>query len=377
MRLFQYIYSNDSGWSSNLDSSFDSPDTVILIFSSPDISLVTKPLNDLTLAFPNSKFMGCSTSGEIVDNTLSIDRFVVQIIQFEKSRLRLVHIKVTDANSSKDIGKQLAQNLKDKDLKSIFILSDGLNVNGSQLTEGISSIDLKDVIITGGLAGDDYKFEKTWTIVDKKPQEGYVSALGIYGKELYIGYGSQSGWNTLGVRREVTLSADNILYELDNQPALKLYKHYLGKRAEGLPSTGLLFPLGIYHGTNEIKVRTILGVDEKRQSITFAGDIPQGSIVTLMKSNFNDLIKGATDAVKAIKLDSNIKPPLLSIAISCLGRRLVLGPRVEDEIEAVFDMLPKGTTQIGYYSYGEISLVNSGKCDLFNQTMTLTLIGEY
>jgi hypothetical protein len=182
----------------------------------------------------------------------------------------------------------------------------------------------------------------------------------------------------LGPEREVTRSDANVLYELDGHPALDLYKEYLGEQADGLPATGLLFPLAI---RNEAEadgntVRTILAVNENDHSITFAGDIPQGSYVRLMRANFDRLIDGAADAASVINAQSYTSGPILNVAISCVGRRLVLGPRTEEEIEAVLEAMPKGTQQIGYYSYGEISPLASGQCDLHNQTMTLTAIWE-
>ena len=375
MKLEQYIY-KDKGWSSRIDNSLDSKDTLILIFASPNISYIKKPLNELINLFPNSKFMGCSTSGEIFNKRLSIDRFVVQVIQFEKSILKISSLKIEDSSNSKKLGQELALSLNKSKLKSVFILSDGLNINGSKLARGISSVFLGDVIVTGGLAGDDEQFKETWVLVDKKPCSKYITAIGFYSNHLYVGYSSKGGWDTLGVKRKVTSSFENILYELDFQPALELYKKYLGERAKGLPSTGLLFPLGVYIGS-EIKVRTILAIDEEKQSITFAGDIPEGSVVTLMKSNFQKLIEGASNSIQSIKFKDEKINQFCCIAISCVGRKLVLGQRVEEEIEAVFDMLPKNSMQIGYYSYGEISPLKSGKCGLYNQTMTITLIGEY
>ncbi len=375
MKLEQYIYT-DKGWNSRIDNSLDSKNTLILIFASPNISYIQKPLNELINLFPNSKFMGCSTSGEIFNNRLSMDRFVVQVIKFEKTVLKISSLKIEDSSKSRKLGQELALSLNKSKLKSVFILSDGLNINGSQLARGISSVFLNDVIVTGGLAGDDEEFKKTWVLVDKKPCSKYVTAIGFYGEDLYVGYSSKSGWDTLGVRRRVTSSFENIVYELDYQPALKLYKKYLGDRAKGLPSTGLLFPLGIYL-EKEIKIRTILAIDENKQSITFAGDIPEGSKVTLMKANFQKLIEGASDAIKSIDFKDKKIEQFCCISISCVGRKLVLGQRVEEEIEAVLDILPKNSMQIGYYSYGEISPLSSGKCGLYNQTMTITLIGEY
>jgi hypothetical protein len=119
-------------------------------------------------------------------------------------------------------------------------------------------------------------------------------------------------------------------------------------------------------------VRTILAVDENAQSLTFAGDVPEGALAQLMRANFDRLIQGASNAALGCAGDG----PALSLAISCVGRRLVLGERTEAETEAVAEALPPGTAQIGFYSYGEISPYTDGTCDLHNQTMTLTTFGE-
>jgi hypothetical protein len=209
-------------------------------------------------------------------------------------------------------------------------------------------------------------------------KSGHVCAVGFYGDQIGFGHGSRGGWDILGPEREVTRSDANVLYELDGQPALQLYKKYLGDRADGLPATGLLFPLAI-RNEKEVDgdtVRTILAVNEDDQSITFAGDVPTGSFVRLMRANFDRVIEGASDASADVDTQSYSSGPILNVAISCVGRRLVLGPRSEEEIEAAMDALPEDTKQIGYYSYGEISPLASGKCDLHNQSMTLTAIWE-
>jgi hypothetical protein len=370
----QYKYISNS-WDNELDVKLDSDNTVILCFASSDISFAQEPLNLLLDAFPKSKFMGCSTAGEIFDESLSEERFVVQVIKFEKTELKLVSERIETLEDSYCIGSVLAARLGEP--KAVLVLSDGLNVNGSQLTKGLSSIFKDKVPVSGGLAGDDERFENTWVIVNNELKPYYVTALGFYGEEFYSGHGTNGGWTGLGLKRKVTSSASNVLYELDNQPALALYKHYLGERAKGLPSTGLLFPLGIYE-KDEIKVRTILSIDEAHQSITFAGDIPEGSTVTLMKSSFAYLTEGAVNAARGVDFGDKSCDNYCCIAISCVGRKLVLGQRVEDEIEAVLSSFEdKEIMQIGYYSYGEISPLPSGECDLYNQTMTVMCLGEY
>lgn len=378
MELQIYCYKPDLGWDRTPDASLDSDQTLLILFAASRLSGIEHPLEELRNRFPNSISVGCSTAGEIYGDELSEDSLVLAVARFQHTRLRVVCTSLTDVGESSQAGKELADSLLEDDLRGLFVLSEGLQVNGTRLIEGLNQVLPRSVVVTGGLAGDDDRFEQTWVLEDGIPRPGTICGVGFYGDAVGIGYGSKGGWDMLGHEREVTSSEENVLYELDGQPALDIYKRYLGERAAGLPATGLLFPLSMRDETapDELKVRTILSVDDKAKSITFAGNIPEGSFVRLMHANFDRLIDGAAGAAEDINTEGYTGGPLLCLAISCVGRKLVLGQRTEEEIEAALEVLPEGSRQIGYYSYGELSPLNNGRCDLHNQTMTLTLIWE-
>ena len=376
MTLEYYIFKN--GWDNIPDSALDSSQTLVLVFGSSDIGKISEPLEYIKNSFKNSVIIGASSAGEILMDELEEDSLVVAVLKFVNTTVRLSTEYIESAEDSFLVGQNISSSLSDNDLKAIFVLSDGLNVNGSRLTSGINSTLDPDTIVTGGLGGDCDRFESTWVVIDGEAKSNYVTAVGLYGENIHIGHGFKGGWDKFGIQRVVTRSHNNILYELDNQPALDIYKKYLGDKARELPASGLLFPLELQEDINSDKktVRTILAIDEKERSITFAGDIPEGSSVSLMKANHDRLIDGAFNASKSVNLDDYNNEPLLCIAISCIGRKLVLKQRVEDELEATLQNLPSDTKQIGFYSYGEISPITSGGCDLHNQTMTLTLLWE-
>ncbi len=375
MQIETNLYT-DGKWEKTLNSSLDSANTLITIFGGTDFEKNEVGFKEVVSHFPNSVIIGCSTAGEIYEEEFHSGSLSIAVAKFEKTKIKLESVKLKDANESFSVGAEIAKRLNAEKLKSIFILSDGINVNGSRLTEGFNNILEKDIVVTGGLAGDDANFEKTWVLVNNEPTSHYVTAVGFYGDDIHVGHGSQGGWNKFGVDRKVTSSDTNILYTLDDQPALEIYKTYLGEQAKDLPSSGLLFPLLIKDDSDETKVRTILAVDEEKQSITFAGDIPQGSKVAFMRANFDNLINGAEEAATKINMEHDHTKVALNIAISCVGRHLVLKQRTEDEIEAVKDAFCDNVSQVGFYSYGEISPLTSGKCDLHNQTMTLTFLWE-
>ncbi|HUM40621.1 MAG TPA: FIST N-terminal domain-containing protein [Nitrospira sp.] len=363
-------------------TALDSETSLLLLFGGS--RLIDRPalIQQVLDACPRSHVMGCSTAGEIHGCEISDDSLVVAAARFDHTALRTAQATVQAPTDSYTAGRTIAEQLTHSSLRGVFVLSDGLNVNGSELVKGLNDTLGEAVVVTGGLAGDGTDFKRTWVIKDRMPIGGYVTAIGFYGDHVKLGHGSKGGWDKFGPERLVTKSKGNILYELDGRPALQLYKEYLGDRAAGLPATGLLFPLAIRSSNTDGKalVRTILAVDEAAQSMTFAGDMPEGVLAQLMRANFDRLVQGASDAATLAvnSRDHTSSPsPTLSIAISCVGRRLVLGERTEEEIEATLDILPKGSSQVGFYSYGEISPYKSGACDLHNQTMTLTTIAEF
>lgn len=371
-----YIY-EDGKWDCELDSSFDSQNTLVICFGSTNFDDIKDGFEDIITNFKTSKIIGCSTSGEIHNDLLYTSSLSVMVMKFESTTLALSTVNIQNVDDSFDIGKKIASELTKPNLKSIFVLSDGLNINGSQLTKGFSSSLSTDVVVTGGLAGDDANFSKTWVVVDNKPVSNYVTAIGFYGDNFKVAYGSQGGWKKFGIDRMVTDASNNVLYKLDDHPALEVYKKYLGEKSAELPASGLLYPLMIKEeGSTESKVRTILAVNEEEQSITFAGDIPNGSEVMFMKATFDELIEGASEAGNSLLSFDYANQEAACIAISCVGRKLVLGQKTEDELEAVYNIFGENVEQIGYYSYGEISPLKDGRCDLHNQTMTLTLFWE-
>jgi len=376
MKLEIYTYQNR--WDKSFNHDLDAENTLIIVFGSAKLDAINTALSELIEFYLHATIIGASSAGEIVQDALYDESLVAAVIHFEKTKFDIVHEPIYDTSNARELGKKIVEQLNQTGLTAMFVLSDGLKINGSQLTEGFSSVVGADVVVTGGLAGDADRFETTWTLVDGKAIDGYVSAVALYGDAIEVRHGSKGGWDSLGVERIVTKSKDNILYRLDDQPALEIYKKYLGEQAAGLPATGLLFPLELKKDSNasESKVRTILAVNEADKSITFAGDIPEGSYVTLMKANYDRLIDGAYAAAEDVLLEDYTGEEILSIAISCVGRRLVLKQRSEEELEATLDVLPSQVKQIGFYSYGEISPLASGQCDLHNQTMTLTLLWE-
>ncbi len=378
MKLEQQQWTSNGGWTQITDNHLKDSADLVFAFGGRNVLSDNSHYEELRALYPNAKILSGSTSGEILDVEVSDDTISVTAVDFEHTDLKVAKVTIKDAGDSYNVGEGLAKELLSDNLAHIFVLSDGLKVNGSELVKGFNEVLPEKITVTGGLAGDKADFEKTLVGIDAPPSEGNVIAIGFYSERLKIGYGSIGGWDSFGPERKVTKSKGNVLYELDGQSALELYKTYLGDQAEGLPGTGLLFPLSIKENENDAPiVRTLLAVDEGEQSMTFAGDIPEGSIAQLMKANFDKLIDGAYGAAENSQGKLGTSTPDLALLISCVGRKLVLGQRIEEEVEEVRSVFGDDAVISGFYSYGEISpLTPNVSCELHNQTMTITTFTE-
>jgi len=378
MRTEQLQWTSATGLKTFKDNGLSNSADLVLAFGARPILQDAARFDELRKHYPNAQIVMGSTSGEILDDMVFDDSLVITAVYFDRTQIKAVSINIGAAKDSFDAGVKLAEMLHGEGLCHIFLLSDGLNVNGSELVKGINSALSDHVTCTGGLAGDAADFSKTLVGLNMAPTEKNIVAVGFYGDDLKVGYGSVGGWDNFGAERLVTRSDGNVLYELDGQCALDLYKLYLGERAAELPSSALLFPLGIkFDEDSDTIVRTVLAVDDEKGSMTFAGDIPEGCYVRLMKANFDKLIDGANLAAEHTKVTGGEGSDRLAILISCVGRKLILGQRIDEEVEVVKEVLSKGATISGFYSYGEISpVVESAKCELHNQTMTITTFSE-
>ncbi len=327
--------------------------------------------------FPQAQVLFGSTAGEIMGIQVLDDAVFLVALEFEKTRICSGSVDRRDFSSCYEAARALVKQLPREGLKYILVISDGSLVNGSELVRGLKDSTDPGVLVTGGLAGDGANFVSTLTGLNANPAEGIISAIGFYGEKIIVNHGSQGGWDIFGPERRVTRSTHNVLYEIDGKNALALYKKYLGPEAAQLPGSALLFPLSIIAPDSQTPVvRTILSIDEEEQTMTFAGDLPEGSKVRFMKANF-DKITAAANIAAQQTLDGYIQSPDFALLISCVGRKLILGPRIEEEVEAVREALGPDTLLAGFYSYGEISPFNEGgSCQLHNQTMTITTFHE-
>ncbi|MBI3968260.1 MAG: FIST C-terminal domain-containing protein [Chloroflexi bacterium] len=377
MKLEQTIWTKRDDWQVDREPALERVD-LVLAFGDTALVADLDLVSSVRTRYPEALLLGCSTAGTIQDTRVFDGGVAVTAIRLERARVQGAQVVLDDEHDSYVAGRNLAQTLDHSGLRHVFVLSDGLHVNGSELVRGLDEHLPPSITVTGGLSGDAERFHETLVLWNGAARSRTIAAVGFYGDGLKVGYGSLGGWDPFGPERLITRSDRNVLYELDGQLALALYKRYLGEHAAGLPATGLYFPLSLRgDGAEPPVVRTVLAVDEASQTMTFAGDLPEGSYARLMKANFDRLLDGAVGAAQTSYTAIGSSTPELAILISCVGRRLVLKQRTEEEVECVREVLGAGAALTGFYSYGEISPFSPGaRCDLHNQTMTITTLSE-
>jgi hypothetical protein len=383
MKVSQKKWLAETGWQDVRNDLGEESPQLVLVFGGRTTLADASHFDDIKGMYPEAHILCASTAGEIIGQEVLDDSLAMTAVCFEKTKLEFAQIDIQEAAQSSDVGKQLAGKIPHEGLTHVMVFSDGLKVNGTALVQGLGSVLPAEVSVTGGLVGDGPDFKTTLVGLDEAPHDGKVVVVGFYGSSLKIGYGSLGGWDAFGPERVITKSKDNVLYELDGKGALALYKEYLGEDlANELPASGLLFPLSLsVKGANDQEVqvvRTLLSVNEAEQSMTFAGDMPEGVTAQLMKANFERLIDGAGKAASMSLSALAEAKPELAILISCVGRKLVLKERTVEEVEAVALMLGDQAALAGFYSYGEIcpTAATEKQCQLHNQTMTITAFRE-
>jgi hypothetical protein len=360
---------------SSLDN--DAAAQLVLCFGNKQVIESQRPFQLLRNIYPAAHIAICSTAGEIFGTSVVDGSLSVAALSFSHTPIAAHTVHINQYPNSYEAGRALLQQFAQEGLRHVLVLSDGSLVNGSELVKGMDEAGNGQLLITGGLAGDGDAFDYTLVGLGREAEKGMVAAIGFYGPAVRIKHGTRGGWETFGLERTVTRSVGNVLFELDDKNALDIYKKYLGAEAAALPSSALLFPLSVTLNINEPPlVRTILAINEKEGSMTFAGDIPPGAKVRFMRANFDKLTVAAVGAANDI-CNADQRPPALALLISCVGRKLILQGRTEEEVEAVDEIFNRQTLLTGFYSYGEISpFVEGSSCQLHNQTMTITTFDE-
>jgi hypothetical protein len=363
---------------------------VLIVFASPKFNH-QKLLDGITSITKDTPMIGGTTGGEISTEAISDDSIVIMAIHSNKIKFATAlgkNISKNELNAGKQLATNLLNQIPKKLAKTLIMVPDGLAGNGTEIIKGAQSILGEYFEIVGGSLGDKSDFKKTYQYYNGKVYENSVPGL-LLGGNIKTATGIRSGWESIGNKMKVTKSESNIVYELDNEPALDFYEKVLGPvRSKKLPGIALEYPFGMIDEKAMIngkemyfQLRAPLSIDKNKKSITFAAAIPEGKYVTITTASRNSIIGGSASASKQAKETFKGKKIDLMLIFDCIGRKLVLGKRTQEEITAVQNTLGKNIPMIGFFTYGEIGPIDKRVKELqstryHNQTTIVFLMGE-
>ncbi len=135
--------------------------------------------DSLRTLYPDAHVLGCSTGGQLAAGDVSDETASALALDFAGTGLRVARARISTPGASRETGATIGAALKDPHLAGVFVLSDGLHVNGSALVEGIASEVGGNVPVSGGLAGDGADFIETLVGCDGPPTTDTVAAVGF------------------------------------------------------------------------------------------------------------------------------------------------------------------------------------------------------
>ena len=323
--------------------------------------------------------IGCTTDGEISSDGFRTDSAVLGGIVSDQIDFHLASVKDLGQDCER-AGITLAAKLPEN-VNYIQLFSDGLTGNGCAILRGLESVLDKTIPVCGGTAGDAGRFRRTWQFAGNRVFSNGAVAIGFSGN-FQVGTGASSGWSPIGLAKKVTRSVDNILYELNGEPALNVYERALGKHASKLPAVGVEYPLGLVtergaEGEKDyLLLRATMSVNRKEGAISLAGEIPEGSTVHICCGDSASLLEAAKKAGRLALADLEGRRPVMIFIYSCMARRLILGRQVEEEINCIREAVGPDLPVLGFYTYGEYGRIKKGGPNrLQNETVTVSVIG--
>lgn len=324
--------------------------------------------------------IGCTTDGEISEAGFSTESAVLAGVATDKVSFQVASVTGL-GDASERAGRELATKLPGN-TRHVQLLSDGLTGNGCAVLRGMHSVLGSAVPITGGTAGDARAFTQTWQFAGNRVMSDSAVAISFSG-DFAVGTGVRTGWQATGLPKKVTRAAGNVVYELDGQPALQIYKKYLGEDAKRLPSVGVEYPLGVVDDKGLLDpedpvLRATMAVNEADGSITFAGEIAEGSTVVLTSGGSRERILAAShEAARLAKSGLGGTSPAFGFIYTCMARKILLGLSTGEETNRIRTVLGAGVPVIGFYTYGEYCPGKPNEpCQLHNETATVTAVGS-
>jgi hypothetical protein len=340
--------------------------TLAIVFSS-----VLHNLKELSAVFAKYDIdvFGASTSGEIANDEVHEGSIVVMLLEISRDAYRL-NLFDGEGKTSYQVGQSVADWAKTiYDDPAFMVMSAGLRADGEQIVNGIIYTMERQVPLFGGCAGTDPGMEETYVFSASQVIANGVAALIFDQNAIELQGIATSGWKGVGTPKTITKAEGNIVYSIDDEPALDVYDKYLNIGDD--PTLAFEYPLLLMRDDGSSVLRGSMLVNEDK-SIVYGGTVPEGAKVRFSMPPGSEIIDHAIEKMSEFNQQTPAADAI--VLFSCKGRHLALGQMVEEEISAVHKLW--NVPLVGFFTYGEIGPVPQGRCELHNHTLVPVLIHE-
>jgi hypothetical protein len=329
--------------------------------------------------------IGATSSGEFIDGHENRGEIVMLLLDINKNNYIILFEDIGE-RSLEDTTSHMVNDAFKKYKKPAFILfttlltSDGRLLDGEGMVKFIENLAGPDISMFGGMAGDDLSFSGTWVFTQDKSTDYGMAALVLNEEKIELNGIAFSGWKPMGVSRIVTKSEGNLIYSIDNRPALEMYLHFLGEEISSsddqiafFDRIGVHYPFQIERETREPKMCNPIGYDKEKQALICESDVPQGSSLRFSTPPDFDIIETVVNKANKLKTERNAEADALLI-FSCAGRLSALGPMAHEENEGLQNVW--NIPMAGFYTYGEYGKGLNGKHEFHSTTCSWVALKE-
>lgn len=347
---------------------------IVFISVKQDSDAVCSLLNDKGI-----QIFGSTTSGEFISPEISEGGIVIMLLDINPAFFKLLFFETGDS-SAFETSKQLGAEGKNVFSNPAFIIASGwLHTDGEQIVKGIEEGFGKEVTVFGGMAGDDLALREPVVFTYGKQSTTGVVAIIFDEDKIDVKGIATCGWKPIGITKTITKSTGNIVYTIDDQPALDLVIKYLGLNLDNEISESMVVNLGAYYplqlereNAPPVMRTTMLGNKEDR-SLICAGTVPQGAKVRFSLPPDFDVIDTVVEECTDLKNEKQHEADAM-IMFSCVSRYLSFGVMTSEEIERVQQVW--NAPLIGFFSYGEFGKSKKGKHEFHNNTCCVVVLKE-
>lgn len=327
----------------------------------------------------NIQIFGATTAGEFIDGEIGHESIAIMLLNINPENFRLMEIETGD-RKTREIAKMIGEKgLKEFNNPAFIVASGGISTDGEMIVKGIEDVVGHDAIIFGGLAGDDFTMTGTYVFTNKNYNINGLVVIVLDADKVNVAGLATSGWQPVGTMRTITKSEGNVVYTIDDQPALDVVIKYMGVNKnldewkDVIMNVGSEFPMQLQREDAEPVIRAPLFANKEDRSLVCAGSVPQGSKVRFSLPPDYNVIEKVIEECREIK-EKELPEAEAMIMFSCKARHLSLGPMVSDEIDQVKDVWD--APMAGFFSYGEMGKASKGKHEFHNNTCSLVVISE-